>query len=116
MSQQQQSQPVTQIEIDQRVYLLATSIATARLIVANTSKRASALGARHSCAGDGELADSAIREGADDLVHRPAHQGKLRDLPVTRRQQRRQGHARLPRAARQWPVPGGAHHPQKTAG
>ena len=53
MSQQQQSQPVTQIEIDQRVYDLYDEYCHGRLIVANTSNAPGARGAGHPRAGDG---------------------------------------------------------------
>ena len=92
----QDAPPVlTQAEIDQRVFDLYDEYCHGRIDRREFLQRAAAVTVRR--AGHGAGAAAALRAGADDLLHRSADQGAVRDLPVAGRHLRH--HARIPGAA-----------------
>ena len=65
--------PVTQVEIDQRVFDLYDEYCHGRIDRREFLRSAAARDGRRP--GDGAGAAAALRAGADDLLHRRAHQG-----------------------------------------
>ena len=78
-------EPVTQLEIDQRVFDLYDEYCHGRIDRREFLARAAARGGRP---GHGAGAAAALRRGADDLVHGRADQGAVRELSVAGRQLR----------------------------
>ena len=103
------TEPVTQLDIDQRVLDLYDEYCHGRIDRREFLLRAARGGRRP---GHGAGAAAALRGGADDLLHRHADQGPVRELSVARRQIGTD--ARLPGAARgHGAVPGGARDPRE---
>ena len=93
-------QALTQVEIDRRVFDLYDEYCHGRIDRREFLQRAAAVtigGSRH---GAGAVAP--LCAGPDDLLHRSADQGPLRDLPVAGRHLRH--HARVP-GATEWAGP-----------